>query len=261
MFDFHMHSIISFDGHDRPETMVKAAEERGLKEICFTEHADYQKDKLVQDMVFDVQLYNTLLDPLHSDKVKIRRGIEFGLYPYNQEQMKADISKRKYDFVIGSIHFVDEIDVYFPEYWKGKTIAQAEQRFLEQTLACVQAHDGFDVVGHLTYLSKSSAHPANRPIDFEAYQELTDEILRTLVSKGIGMEVNTSGMRRIHRFLPDEPYLRRFHELGGEIVTVGSDAHTHDRVGQHTKEACDLLREIFGYVCTFEDRKPIFHKL
>ena len=261
MFDFHMHSIISFDGHDTPATMLRAAEEKGLKEICFTEHTDYQKDKLVQDMVFDPQLYHALLDPLHSDKVQIRRGIEFGLKEYNMEQLKTDISKRRYDFVIGSIHFVDEIDVYFPEFWDGRTIAEAECRFMEQTLSCVQAHEGFDVLGHLTYLSKSNSHPSNRPLDYEAHRELTDEILRTLVNKGIGLEINTSGMHRVHRFLPDEKYLRRFRELGGEIVTVGSDAHTHDRVGQHTKDACDLLRDIFGYVCTFEDRKPIFHKL
>ena len=91
MFDFHMHSIISFDGHDTPESMVRAAEEKQLKEICFTEHFDYQKDKTVQDMIFNPDLYHTLLDPLRSDLVKIRRGIEFGLCSYNQEQMKADV--------------------------------------------------------------------------------------------------------------------------------------------------------------------------
>lgn len=261
MFDFHMHSIISFDGQERPEFMVRAAEEKGLKEICFTEHADYQKGKNMQDMVFDMQSYHSLLDSLCSNTVKIRRGIEFGLKEYNAEQLKKDLAKRTYDFVIGSVHFVDEIDVYFPEFWEGRTIAAAEQRFMEQTLCCVQAHDGFDVLGHLTYISKSSSHPCNRPLEFETYREFTDEILRILVSKGIGLEVNTSGMCRVGRFLPDEPYLRRFKELGGEIVTVGSDAHTLDRVGQHSKEACDLLRDIFGYVCTFEDRKPIFHKL
>lgn len=261
MFDFHMHSNISFDGHDTPEAMLRTAEKKQLKEICFTEHFDYQFGKDEQDMVFDADLYRTLLDPLTSDQVKIRRGIEFGLYSYNQEQMADEIAKRKYDYVIGSIHFVDGIDVYFPEFWVGKTIAEAEQRFLEQTLACVRAHSGFDVLGHLTYLSKSSAHPANRAIEYHYYRELIDEILRTLVDKGIGIEVNTSGMHRVKCFLPDAPYLRRFRELGGEIVTVGSDAHTANRVGEDIDEACDMLRDIFGYVCTFADRKPIFHKL
>ena len=75
------------------------------------------------------------------------------------------------------------------------------------------------------------------------------------------MEMNTSGVDRCGGFLPTADYFRRFKELGGEIVTVGSDSHRCDRVGQYTFEACEILRDIFGYVCTFQDRKPIFHKL
>ena len=74
------------------------------------------------------------------------------------------------------------------------------------------------------------------------------------------MEVNTSGMDRVGEFLPSKAFLKRFRELGGEIVTVGSDAHNADRVGQYTKEAIEMVKDIFGYVCTFENRKPIFHK-
>ena len=61
-------------------------------------------------------------------------------------------------------------------------------------------------------------------------------------------------------FVEEADYFRRFRELGGEIVTVGSDAHTCDRVGQYCREACGILKDIFGYVCTFEERKPIFHR-
>jgi histidinol-phosphatase (PHP family) len=75
------------------------------------------------------------------------------------------------------------------------------------------------------------------------------------------MEINTSGVDRCGDFLPYDVYFRRFKELGGEIVTVGSDAHNWKRVGQYSDRACDVLKEIFGYVCTFEGRKPIFHKL
>ena len=88
-----------------------------------------------------------------------------------------------------------------------------------------------------------------------------EEILRTLVRKGKGMEINTSGLDRIGDFFPGAEYLRRFRELGGEIVTAGSDAHTPDRVGRQIPEALSLLKDIFGYVCTFAGRKPVFHKL
>ena len=82
-----------------------------------------------------------------------------------------------------------------------------------------------------------------------------------MAAKGKGLELNTSGMDRCGGFLPTPEYFRRFKELGGEIVTIGSDAHRSDRVGQYSSQACQVLADIFGYVCTFEGRKPIFHKL
>ena len=134
-------------------------------------------------------------------------------------------------------------------------------RYLEETLECVKAHDDFDVLGHLTYVCKSPENPNRIPIYYKDYQEIGDEIMKVLVSKGKGMEINTSGVDRCGDFLPTEGFFRRFKELGGEIVTIGSDAHTPDRVGQYADRACAMMKDIFGYVCTFEDRKPIFHKL
>ena len=261
MFDYHMHSVVSFDGHDAPEAMLRAAANMGLKEICFTDHIDYFANVEKQEWVFDTDVYNAAYDHLTHDTVKIRRGLEFGIKPYNASQLREELKRRNFDFVLGSVHFVDEKDVYFPEYWGDMTVFQAERRYLEETLACVQAHEDFDVLGHLTYISKARANPAPRPVPMEEHRELIDEILRVLARKGKGMEMNTSGVDRCGDFLPYEPYFRRFKELGGEIVTVGSDAHTASRVGQYTHRACEILKDICGYVCTFENRQPIFHKL
>lgn len=261
MFDYHMHSKVSFDGQDTPQRMVQAAVAAGLKEICFTDHIDYEVNAQKQTMVFDTQVYNAAYDGLTADGLKIRKGMEFGLKPYNAADLKRDVQRRAFDFVIGSVHFVEEQDVYFQPFWDGKTVEQAERRYLEETLACVRAHEDFDVLGHLTYLSKARANPVHRTIPYEAHWEVADEILKVLVSKGKGMEINSSGVDRCGDFLPPPVYLKRFQELGGEIVTIGSDAHTWDRVGQYADRACGILKDIFGYVCTFEDRKPIFHKL
>ena len=145
-------------------------------------------------------------------------------------------------------------------YWNGKSIFQAERRYLEATLECVQIHDDFDVLAHLTYIAKTHAHPAPRPVSYADHRDVIDEILRILVAKGKGLELNTSGMDRCGAYLPDGDIFRRFRELGGQIVTVGSDAHRTIRVGQYSREAGQILREIFGYVCTFENRNAIFHK-
>lgn len=261
MFDYHMHSIVSFDGKETPRQMLAAAEAAGLKEICFTDHIDYDPLAKEQTMIFDTRVYNEAYDGLTSTKVKIRRGMEFGMDAAHPERLKTDLQRRPFDFVIGSVHFVDDYDVYFPPYWEGKTIDQGELRYLEEVLVCVQSHEDFDVLGHLTYISKAWNNPTNRPVRYELYAELVDEIFRELIRKGKGIEVNTSGMTRCGVYLPDETYVRRFKELGGQIVTVGSDAHAANRVGEHCFAVCDMLKEIFGYVCTFEERRPIFHTL
>lgn len=261
MFDFHMHSSVSFDASGNPEDMVKAAEQRGLREICFTDHIEYELGVAQQTMVFTTEQYNAAYDHLISSTVKIRKGFEFGLKPNNQEDLKRELLRRPFDFVIGSVHMVHEQDVYFEEFWKGKNLRDAYRVFLEETLACVRAHDDFDVLGHLTFICKSPKNPTHEPILYNDWRECVDEILSVLARKGKGMECNTSGLDICGQFLPSMDFFRRFKELGGEIVTVGSDAHDARRVGQYSREVCSQLGEIFGCVCTFENRKPVFHKI
>ena len=261
MFDFHMHTRVSFDGHDTGHQMALAAKAAGLKEICFTDHLDYDPLGKMGVMAFYTDAYNREYDSLEIPGLIIRRGMEFGMTDDNREQFKSDLQRRPFDFVLGSIHFVDDLDVYYEDYWNGKTVFEAERRFLEETLNCVRLHADFDVLAHLTYIAKTHCHPAPRPVPYGEHREVIDEILKVLAQKGKGLELNTSGMDRCGGFLPTKDVFLRFRELGGEIVTVGSDAHTASRVGQYTFDACELFKEIFGYVCTFENRQPVFHKL
>ncbi len=261
MFDFHIHSRVSFDGHDTGEALAKAALAAGLKEICFTDHLDYDPLAEVQTMLFTQEAYSAEYDGLEVPGLKIRRGMEFGMSAQNADKLREDAGKRNYDFVLGSVHFTDGLDVYFEPYWRGKTVFEAERRYLEETLACVEHHDGFDVLAHLSFISKAVDHPAPRPLPYEEHREIVDEILRILVRKGKGLEMNTSGVDRCGGYLPTVDIMQRFYDLGGRIVTVGSDSHRTNRVGQYCFDACGILKDIFGYVCTFENRQPVFHKL
>jgi histidinol-phosphatase (PHP family) len=262
MFDFHMHSTVSYDGHGSPLAMAQAAKAAGLKEICFTDHLDYMHVPLYGEMKFRVADYSRAYDDLQVEGLLIRNGTEVGMTPWNMDEIKYDLKQRHFDFVLGSVHFFDDTDPYMNEdVWKEHSQEWVERRYFEELLECVKLHDNFDVLGHLTYIAKVGANPNPRKIALKEYQELVDEILKILVAKGKGMEVNTSGMRRFGDYLPGEEYLRRFRELGGEIVTVGSDAHNTDRVGEYAFAVCDMLKDIFGHVCTFENRKPVFHKL
>lgn len=261
MFDFHMHTTVSYDGHNTAGEMARAALAAGLKEICFTDHLDYEQGRPREETAFPVDTYNKMYDGFAMPGLTIRNGVEIGMTPWNGAEVDRDLNLRHYDFVLGSIHYADNLDLYLKPFWEGKTVEQAERRYFEEMLACVRLHDNFDVLGHLTYISKTAAHPAPRLVPLESCREIVEEIMKVLIAKGKGMEVNTSGVDRVGDFLPGAQYLRLYKSLGGEIVTTGSDAHRTNRVGRHIGLATELLKDIFGYVCTFEDRRPVFHKL
>lgn len=261
MFDYHMHTTVSYDGHNTPMEMAQAAVKAGLKEICFTDHLDYQLSVPREKTAYTPEAYHSAYDQLQIPDLTIRRGVEVGLTPWNKEEIQHDLRAYPYDFVLGSIHFINDEDVYYPEFWVGRDFLATEQIYFEEMLRCVQLHDDFDVLGHLTYISKVKGHPSPRIIPLEDHKEIIAQIMKTLIAKGKGMEINTSGVDRCGDYLPGIPYLKFFKELGGEIVTVGSDAHTADRVGQYTSNAINMAKEVFGHVCTFQDRKTVFHKL
>lgn len=260
MFDFHLHSSVSFDSDAPAEAIVEAARRAGLTEICFTEHLDYARNIPREELAFTAGTYRTKLDRSFPGDIVVRHGVEVGMTPWNRQITEQDLTEYPYDFVIGSVHFVDDKDIYYPEFWTG-TGPEGERRYLEEVLECVCIHDSFDVLGHLTYPAKCPANPSPRPIPCGEYQTLIDELLLTLIRKGKGLEVNTSGYDKIGVPFPHAEYLRRYYDLGGRIITVGSDAHSPDRVGQHIPRALDMVKEIFGYVCTFRERNPVFHKL
>ena len=261
MFDFHIHSSVSFDSDTPASDIAQAAKQAGLREICFTDHWDYLPRPDDDHELFSLEEYSRAYDGLHIDGLTIRRGVEIGLNEWNSNECKRLLSKRDFDFVIGSVHYADGYDPYDKKYWDNKSVETAYVRYLEKVLECVKHHRDFDVLGHLTYVCKSPNNPFHAPLRYEECSDIADEIMRILICNEKGMEINTSGVDRGVDFLPSFDYIRRFKELGGEIITVGSDSHDAVRVGQYCNEAMKMLKDIFGYVCTFEKRCPVFHKI
>ena len=261
MFDFHLHSDLSFDSECPPEKIVAAAEKLGLKEICFTDHYDFNDDPAGHHDIFTAEEHSRKYDALTSKALKLRRGVEFGLTPWNQKELADILGACKLDFVIGSVHYVGGYDPYYPEFWIYNGMEVAFEKYLLQTLECVKKHTDFDVLGHINYVCKSMHNPTRKPLYYADYSDICDEIMKVLAQNGKGMEINTSGVDRVGDFLPSRDFIKRFHELGGEIVTVGSDSHNATRVGQYIDGAIEIAKDVFGYVCTFEGRKPIYHKL
>ena len=261
MFDYHIHSSLSFDSEEAPIEIAKAAASNGLKEICFTDHYDYNTSPDLPFNIFSNEAYEKQYGALELPGLSIKRGVEFGMATWNQKEAAELAAWKGLDFIIGSVHFIDGHDPYEAVYWEGRTVAKAFEDYLLGILDCVKVHSDFDVLGHLTYVCKSVHNPSHAPVPVGDYLDITDEIMKILVSKGKGMEINTSGVDRAGCFLPQKEFLERFKSFGGEIVTVGSDSHDRNRVGQYVPEALEILKDVFGHVCTFEGRKPVFNKL
>ena len=261
MFDYHTHTKISFDSKTEPADMIRAAEKVGLKEICFTDHYDSVKGKTVDEVAFRIENYAAAYDTLASDKVKIKRGVEMGLTDFNAAAVSEVLARRKFDFVIGSVHHINGIDPYEKRYWDNITVAEGFARYLETVYECVKIHNDYDVLGHVTYVAKSPNSPTHEPLIYENYREIIDAILEEVIKHGKGIELNTSGIDRIGEPLPSRKILERYAELGGKIITLGSDAHVPENVGKHFSTAIELIRDTVGTICTFEGRIPTFHKL
>lgn len=265
MFDYHLHSKVSFDSDCAPKDIVSAAEKAGLKEICFTDHYDFNDIFREKRNLFTIEDYRAAYDGLNSEKVNIRHGVEFGLTTWNQNELSKLLESYSFDFVIGSVHYAGGYDPYYEAFWQDLTAEQAFEKYLNHLLLCVKAHSDFDVLGHINYVCRyvcRSPHGLeSKYLHYADYRDICDEIFKVLIEKGKGIEINTSGYDEYSEFIPSPVFVKRFRELGGEIITVGSDSHDQSRIGQHIKGALEIAKNIFGHVCTFEKRQVVFHKL
>ncbi len=258
--DFHTHSYYSSDSTELLRKMADSALEKGLKTLCLTEHHD--PDYPTGEFNLDTEKYREELLRLkeeYSGKPELLFGVELGVMGYLAPRLREFVQKWDFDFVIASTHFVDGIDPYYPEYFEKLGAKNGVLRYFEATLENVNAFDNFDVYGHLDYVVRYSPEKKYNPVD---YRELIDEILKKLISMGKGIEINSKGASTIGYCHPNPFILNRYKELGGEIVTVGSDAHDGSHISADFDKAEQALCEAgFDYYTIFRKRKPVFIKL
>lgn len=260
--DYHVHTDFSSDSSTPMEDMVARAIELGLERICFTDHMDY--DFPVTEgytFVFEPEEYFTKLAELtdkYKRKIKILKGIELGLQPHLGERYQKLIQSYPFDFIIGSTHLAQGIDPYLPVYWENRTKEEGVRLYFEEITKNLQNFDGFLINGHLDYMIRY-APDTNAGFTYTDYPDTIDTMLRTIISKGKGIEVNTSGFKYgLSVPHPHTDILKRYRELGGELITVGSDAHKPEHLAYDFDRAEQLLLELgFRYYAVYEEQKPI----
>lgn len=258
--DYHVHTNFSADAKPDMAAVCERAIALGIQEIAFTEHVDFTPGDFCS-YYFKPDAYFREIERCrerYGDRLIIRAGAEMGeshLFPYETELL---MDEYPFDFIIGSLHWVRDEIVLSREYFERRSKEEAYRRYFEELLVMVRV-GGFDVVGHLD-VAKRYGYDVCGPFDPHEYQDIIREVLRACVEVGIGIEVNTSTLRRpVGEPSPTLPVLKWYKELGGEIVTIGSDAHELDHVGYRLPEMLELVRAAgFDHIAVFEERQAKF---
>lgn len=256
--DVHTHSSFSTDSDEPLREMALSAVNKGLKTLCITEHHDFDHPN-VGDFLLDVPAYREKLMRVRgdfSDRLEVLFGVELGLLDYAAPRLYEFAKCADFDLIIGSAHQVDNLDPYYPEYFDKMGDKNGIAHFFDTMLSSIKAFDDFDILGHFDYIVRYSHAKSYDPLDC---REVIDEILKTVIAKGKGIEINTAGVKSLGYPHPHTFVLRRYKELGGELVTVGSDAHDRTRIASDFDKAEQTLKaEGFRYYAVFRKRRPEF---
>lgn len=263
--DYHVHSDYSIDSCETMEESICSAIKCGLKEIVFTDHYETLNKHESLENVIDYEKYIADIDALRSKYahcISIKLGSEINLEPDFMVSINNCIDRYPFDFILGSLHAVNYVDVGMPEYYKGLSVDQYHEKYFEDLIEALDHDFHFSVLGHLDYITRYGGYASNT-VDLKKQGPYIEEILKKLIASGKGIELNTSGMRyRLNRFHPSEEILRLYHKLGGEIITVGSDSHVADTIAKDFGIAESLLMSIgFRYYTVYDGMSPKFVKL
>ena len=261
-WDQHMHCNFSGDSDALPEDMIRAGIAHGLSGICFTDHLDYDYPEEPNIFLLDFDNYFKALSDLrekYADKISVNIGIELGLQPQAAGQNLAVAEKYPFDFIIGSSHVVNHMDPYYPEFFAGRDEDAAYMEYFESVLENINSGVDFDVYGHIDYVVRYGPNK-NAFYTYEKFKDIIDEILTQLISKGKGIEVNTGGFKYgLGHPNPTEDIIKRYWELGGEIITMGADAHVPEYVAYEFDKTAQIIKNCgFKYYTVFKNRKAEF---
>jgi len=273
--DYHVHTSFSDDSEYPMEEVIKRAINLGINEVCFTEHVDYgvkvdinsdkEEDHLSNKRVSNCNYIDYVKEferckEIYESKIALKLGIEFGIQTHTIDKFQRDFDKYNFDFVILSCHQVDDKEFFIFKFQEGKTQEEYNRRYYQELLDVIKKYKDYSVLGHLDLIKrydKAGDYP------FENVKDLITEILKEVIKDGKGIEVNTSNFRyKLPDLTPSRDILKLYKELGGTVISLGSDSHREEHLGHKILDIKEELKEL-GYTqfCTFNKMKPIFHAL
>ncbi len=263
LFDSHTHSDNSPDGFHSVLYLCESALQQGLKGFALTDHVEchdmqeYGYEQRLRQSVFELERARQLFE----GRLVLAAGVELGQPTQNLPAAEAILDGYPFDFVLGSLHNSrGRPDAYFVNFNDPQVCVRDELEVYYKEYIELAKWNRFDSLAHLTYPIRYIWGKYRIPVDFSAYSDYIDELFRLLAQNGRGLEINTSGMRQGLGFtLPALELIKRFRQLGGEIITLGSDAHYGEHLGADFAYAIHMLREAgFKRYAFFLKRQPIF---
>lgn len=279
--DYHVHTNYSDDSEYLMEDVIKDAIGMEMDEICFTDHVDYGIKKDWDDptgMIYreggpgepdqiplanvNYPKYIEEINVLRSKypQINIKQGLEFGIQTHTIPQYQKLFNSYHFDFIILSCHQVEDKEFWTQEFQNGRTQQEYNERYYQEILDVIKVYKDYSVLGHLDLITR---YDEQGPYPFNNIKTLITLILKQVIKDGKGIEVNTSSHRYgLKDSTPSKDILKLYKELGGTIITIGSDSHKPEHLGAYIQQTKQELKELgFKYYCTFKDMKPIYHEL
>lgn len=269
--DTHIHSEFSHDSQSKISAICRSAAEKGINIICITDHCDIEYcDKLDLQGIIGASVRSAREKGIEfSNLPEVLAGVELGEYIHNPKAAERIIGMNKFDSVIGSVHAVcfegftqpySQIDFSKMTY---ATLLKYTDKYFDELLEAAKTSD-YDILAHITCPFRYINGKYSLDLDTMLFKDKTDEILKTLIKRNKSLEINSSGIgnEAYNEFLPEKRIVKRYKELGGKLITLGSDAHTPERIANGFSELYKMLHELgFEYAYYFKNRKPIRYTL
>lgn len=261
--DCHNHTQCSADCEEPLLRVVEQAARVGLSMVCTTDHLDLlgRSGKVLERWDWTPCLQQQeRVSALCPKGLELRMGIEVNvphLFPGRARQLLGQV---ELDLVVGSAHNLQRDGMDFCEwtYPDEKCCYRALDDYFDSLLAISKMAE-VDVLAHIPYTLRYMNDRDGNHVTLDDYYERVEAILSNLVQRGAGMELNTNRGKSLAEY---RPILERYRRLGGEIITIGSDAHAAQDIGKGIPEAAQLLRELgFRYYTVYRRRKPEFISL
>lgn len=255
LFDSHMHTCFSTDSKMKMDEAVARGRKLDIG-ITITEHMDIAYPEPMS-FIFDVEKYFADYNTFRSEKVLL--GIEIGMRSDCLEENCKLVEKYPFDYVIGSVHVIDNIDIYAAEFYHERNKKDVYEQYFKTMKQCVTCYDGIHSLGHIDYIARY-ARFKDPEVYYHEFKDYIDEVLVILAQKGKALEINTRRLGTKEAVEIIMPIYKRFYEVGGRLVTIGSDAHHVKDIGRGLDVGLEIAERSKLDVVYFKGGKPQYQK-